>query len=173
MGQLDGSSRPGQLGDTGIIVLTKCATYENGCECGKALLAEKTSTTTTTTTTEAYNNYNSFRSSGFRTRNHNRVPRKQDRALYQESATTPRTYSNRLSGRFSSYRSRNSKKTAENPAPTFRTKTSYSTSSSSSSSSSRFSSREKKAETSAEATTRRNFFRKGRGSSRFSLAKRL
>jgi len=48
MGVLDGgSNRPGQLGDTGIIVLQKCGDLKKkGCEC--ALPGEETTTTTTT-----------------------------------------------------------------------------------------------------------------------------
>ena len=51
MGVLDGgSNRPGQLGDTGIIVLQKCGDLKKkGCEC--ALPGEEKTTTTTEKTT--------------------------------------------------------------------------------------------------------------------------
>merc|ERR1711892_1487081 len=45
MGQLDGSNRPGQLGDTGIIVLMACKPMEGKCDCA-ALVMESVSTTT-------------------------------------------------------------------------------------------------------------------------------
>ncbi len=52
MGQLSGGSnnRPGQLGNTGQIVLNVCD--DDGCDC-EEIERKKTSTTTTTTTTPA------------------------------------------------------------------------------------------------------------------------
>merc|ERR1712002_603008 len=38
MGQLDGSNRPGELGDTGIIVLNTCSPMEGKCNCAALLL---------------------------------------------------------------------------------------------------------------------------------------
>ncbi|XP_023327607.1 uncharacterized protein DDB_G0271670 [Eurytemora carolleeae] len=86
MGQLDGTNRPGQLGDTGIIVLNTCSPIEKGCDCLTFLEAEKTTTTTTTTTTTAApaSAYGSSRSGLSRVRNHLRVPRKLDQDLYKE-----------------------------------------------------------------------------------------
>merc|ERR1711915_151361 len=37
-GQLDGSNRPGQLGDTGIIVLNTCTPLEAKCNCAGLLM---------------------------------------------------------------------------------------------------------------------------------------
>lgn len=56
MGVLDGSggNRPGQLGNTGIIVLTKCGSLKKkGCECELDGDEKTTSTTTQATTTKA------------------------------------------------------------------------------------------------------------------------
>merc|ERR1712215_517372 len=38
MGQLDGSNRPGELGDTGIIVLNTCKPMEGKCDCASLVL---------------------------------------------------------------------------------------------------------------------------------------
>merc|ERR1711970_302067 len=45
MGQLDGSNRPGELGDTGIIVLNTCTPMEGKCNCAGLLLESLSSTT--------------------------------------------------------------------------------------------------------------------------------
>merc|ERR1712098_262875 len=47
MGQLDGSNRPGQLGDTGIIVLNTCSPMEGKCNCA-ALVLDSLSVSTET-----------------------------------------------------------------------------------------------------------------------------
>merc|ERR1712002_957187 len=45
MGQLDGSNRPGELGDTGIIVLNTCSPMEGKCNCAGSVLESLSSTT--------------------------------------------------------------------------------------------------------------------------------
>merc|ERR1712168_175485 len=45
MGQLDGSNRPGELGDTGIIVLNTCTPMEGKCNCAGLVLESLSSTT--------------------------------------------------------------------------------------------------------------------------------
>merc|ERR1712002_357034 len=45
MGQLDGSNRPGELGDTGIIVLNTCSPMEGKCNCAGLVLESLSSTT--------------------------------------------------------------------------------------------------------------------------------
>merc|ERR1711892_1228364 len=45
MGQLDGSNRPGQLGDTGIIDLNTCKPMEGKCQCAALVLDSLSSTT--------------------------------------------------------------------------------------------------------------------------------
>lgn len=116
MGQLDGSNRPGQLGDTGIIVLNECTPIENGCDCAEFLLqtATKAPTTTTTTSTAAPSvaKGSDPRSAQYggglnrlRISNHNiRVPRKQDSELYHQEPSTEASTTQRSSsrGRFSS-----------------------------------------------------------------------
>jgi len=53
MGQLDGSNRPGQLGDTGIIVLNTCKPMEGKCNCA-ALVLESVSSTTESSPRETF-----------------------------------------------------------------------------------------------------------------------
>jgi len=120
MGQLDGSNRPGQLGDTGIIVLNTCSPLDKGCDCAN-FVDESTSTRTTTTTTESNNFYSGYSSyNRGLNRSHpqlRRVPRKQDQEHFKESTPT-RSYStsssssssssshgpSRVSSSYSSYR---------------------------------------------------------------------
>merc|ERR1711931_107929 len=49
MGQLDGSNRPGELGDTGIIVLNTCTPMEGKCNCAGLVLESLSSTPQPTT----------------------------------------------------------------------------------------------------------------------------
>jgi len=101
MGQLDaGEQRPGQLGDTGIIVLSKCSPLLKGCDCESLLENSKKDTTTTTT-----NKPTNTRSGSSRFRSSNaRLPRKlETQGKVREGERAHSTYTSRRNSK-SAYR---------------------------------------------------------------------
>merc|ERR1712200_48516 len=85
-GVLDqGEQRPGQLGDTGIIVLQECSPMLKGCDCNALAEKAKKAKTTTTTAKPANNKYGSSRSRGS---SNARRPRKQETKAAEEPQVT-------------------------------------------------------------------------------------
>jgi len=153
IGQLDGTNRPGQLGDTGILVLNTCAQLDKGCNCIEFLKDSKSTTSTTTTESNlssgrksssrrgptrfqpqlTRNTSGSHLRSSFRTQSQQltRLPRKQEQSQYKDLETDSSIeVSTRSTNRFSSYRRHlnrhyNRSETTEAPATSTTTRRSF------------------------------------------------